>query len=242
MPDKPLDVLSTEIGQHENCNLGKSPSHAVMTWADNGARANYSRLLVRASKADATSDIFNSAKYGGKDLVFKDSTKELVDAGEKELYTEFLSEQYLADVEALDNCPDPVSAASGSTPFGFFVLFLLAVFMAMWETRLNAALSWLLRVNFSDCVCVWSTYCHMSWVCQAWHVFFWDFRACNFGCSHCFGFAMVKIKNPKVLTVVLCFDKDHRRVEICLKNSSDQRESTPDTKMPKKCPEAAKSS
>ena len=51
--------------------------------------------------------LFNSSKYGGKDLLFKDSTKKLVHVGNKKSSVEWLGEKYLDDLEALTMCPTP---------------------------------------------------------------------------------------------------------------------------------------
>lgn len=49
--------------------------------------------------------LFNSNKYGGKDLLFKDSTKKLVAVGvDKDTSVKFLGKVYLDDLEALTKC------------------------------------------------------------------------------------------------------------------------------------------
>ena len=75
--------------------------------------ANYKRLLLDASNAygitqtnSSMFQLFESFKYmNGSDLLFKDSTKKLVDVGEKDTYQEWLGDAYLKDLEALKACP-----------------------------------------------------------------------------------------------------------------------------------------
>ena len=78
----------------------------------NTNNANYRKLLLEASDTYGINQtnsnmfqLFNSSKYGGNDLLFKDSTKKLVDVGEKNTYQKWLGEDYLGDLEALDGCP-----------------------------------------------------------------------------------------------------------------------------------------
>ena len=74
--------------------------------------ANYRQLLLYASKVaginqtDPTQfQLFNSSKYKGKDLLFKDSTKQLVDVKDKNTYEKWLGTDYLEDLKALTACP-----------------------------------------------------------------------------------------------------------------------------------------
>ena len=93
----------------------------------NTNNAHYKRLLLDASNAyginqtnSSMFQLFNSSKYGGNDLLFKDSTKKLVDVGEKDTYQKWLGDDYLRDLEALDACPTtsttpttPISPSAG---------------------------------------------------------------------------------------------------------------------------------
>ena len=86
--------------------------------------ANYKRLLLDASDNYGITQtdpnmfrLFESSKYNGTDLLFKDSTKKLVDVGEKDTYQKWLGDQYLKDLEALDACPTtpttPINPSAG---------------------------------------------------------------------------------------------------------------------------------
>ena len=89
----------------------------------NTNNANYKRLLLDASNVygitqtnSSMFQLFESFKYmNGSDLLFKDSTKKLVDVGEKDTYQEWLGDAYLKDLEALDACPT-TSTTPCSTP------------------------------------------------------------------------------------------------------------------------------
>ena len=75
--------------------------------------------------------LFDSAAYGGKDLLFKDSTMELKDVS-SQTYSEFLGQAYLDDLEALDDCVKPNTAGSvKNTPYfvGYFVFSLVALML-----------------------------------------------------------------------------------------------------------------
>lgn len=82
-----------------------------MAKKDNTNNDNYKKLLLEASKTYGITQtnpnrfqLFESSKYSGTDLLFKDSTKKLVDVEEKDTYQEWLGEDYLKDLEAL-SCP-----------------------------------------------------------------------------------------------------------------------------------------
>ena len=78
----------------------------------NTNNANYRNLLLKASDKyginqtnSSMFQLFESSKYSGSDLLFKDSTKKLVNVGEKDTYQKWLGDDYLKDLEALDGCP-----------------------------------------------------------------------------------------------------------------------------------------
>lgn len=127
------------IGQHVNCNLAKVPSHAVMTKKGSSNKANYASILLKASKdyGNDTGSIFrmfDSAKWNGKDLLFKDSTVKLLDVS-SQTYEKFLGDSYLKDLEALNACPPttstPTSGTKQNTPhlIGSVVFLLTALFL-----------------------------------------------------------------------------------------------------------------
>ena len=86
----------------------------------NTNNANYRNLLLKASDTyginqtnSSMFQLFESFKYmNGSDLLFKDSTKKLVDVGDKNTYQKWLGETYLKDLEALNACP-PTGPSSG---------------------------------------------------------------------------------------------------------------------------------
>ena len=88
----------------------------------NTNNANYKRLLLDASNAyginqtnSSMFQLFESFKYmNGRDLLFKDSAKKLVDVGEKDTYQKWLGDEYLRDLEALDACP--TTSTTSRTP------------------------------------------------------------------------------------------------------------------------------
>lgn len=73
--------------------------------------------------------MFDSAKWNGKDLLFKDSTVKLLDVTSK-TYEKFLGDSYLKDLEALNACPT-TSGTKQNTPhlIGSVVFLLTALFL-----------------------------------------------------------------------------------------------------------------
>ena len=91
----------------------------------NTNNANYRNLLLKASDTYGINQtnsrmfqLFESFKYmNGRDLLFKDSAKKLVDVGEKDTYQKWLGYEYLNDLEALDAChTTPTTSTTLSTP------------------------------------------------------------------------------------------------------------------------------
>ena len=82
--------------------------------------------------------LFNSTKYDGANLLFKDSTTKLVSIPkDKRTYQGFLTDDYVKDVEALKSCDDmsstkppisvPTSVSTKTTPYAVIVLLVAMV-------------------------------------------------------------------------------------------------------------------
>ncbi|CAH3161924.1 unnamed protein product [Pocillopora meandrina] len=132
------------IGNHDKCNLAEVPTHAVMTREGSSDKANYASILLKASDeygndTGSVFRMFDSGKWGGKDLLFKDSTIKLVDVSAKN-YTALLGYSYLKDLEALNACPTtpipatttPTSGTKQNRPYfiGSVVFVLTALFLS----------------------------------------------------------------------------------------------------------------
>ncbi|XP_068677681.1 serotransferrin-like isoform X2 [Montipora foliosa] len=95
----------------ENCYLATVPAHAVVTKSGHDLYSKFKDLLLKASMDYGVGQtnysmfqLFNSSKYGGSDLMFKDSTKKLVDVGNKNTYKKWLGSEYLEDLKVLSSC------------------------------------------------------------------------------------------------------------------------------------------
>ena len=120
-----------------------------MTKNGSSNRANYSSILIKASDeygndTGSVFKMFDSGKWTGKDLLFKDSTVKLIDVSTK-TYKKFLGDSYLKDLEALNACPTkptqtkptqtkppPTSGTKQNMPYliGSIVFVLTALFLS----------------------------------------------------------------------------------------------------------------
>ena len=108
-----------------------------MTREGSSDKANYASILLKASDeygndTGSVFRMFDSGKWGGKDLLFKDSTIKLVDVSAKN-YTALLGYSYLKDLEALNACPTtPTSGTKQNRPYfiGSVVFVLTALFLS----------------------------------------------------------------------------------------------------------------
>ena len=129
----------SEIGDAANCNLGTSAPQPVITWSGNSDREAYTKLLLAASNNTCGFQMFNSTKYGGEDLLFRDSTKELTDFGGQSPLNEWLESQYREDLDAMHDCREPTLtpilslATRPSHWFGVTALFWFLFYMAISE-------------------------------------------------------------------------------------------------------------
>ena len=72
---------------------------------DEFLRTNQSHLL----------QMFNSSIYGGKDLLFRDSTVKLIDVKEKNSTKTWLGQKYFNALRTLSSCQEVVAAARSLT-------------------------------------------------------------------------------------------------------------------------------
>ncbi|CAL8366786.1 unnamed protein product [Boreogadus saida] len=107
----PGDVGSAEISDFASCNLAAVPSHAVVTRPDARDRV-VTTLLDQQSKfgtdgSDPSFRLYQSD--GGKNLLFKDSTKCLQEVPSQTTADAFLGPGYVNAVKSLRQCPETAS-------------------------------------------------------------------------------------------------------------------------------------
>ena len=107
----------------------------------NANNAQYVQLLLHASKVagitqnDPTQfQLFSSSKYNGTDLLFKDSTKQLVDVKDKNTYEKWLGTDYLEDLKALRPCPTTPRPTAGGKNNMLELLSAMISFIALFYT------------------------------------------------------------------------------------------------------------
>lgn len=108
----------------DDCYLAIVPAHAVMIKSASSHNSVYTSFLVKASELYGVNQtngtmfqLFDSSKYDGKDLLFKDSTKSLdnIEQG-KNKYNTWLGQEYLDDLDALEQCPTPTGGSKSNKP------------------------------------------------------------------------------------------------------------------------------
>lgn len=106
------DGTRRAITEDATCHLAPSPSHAVVTSVSkpDDDISSYVALLESAVEFFGADDngngftMFDSSKWSGADLLFKDTTERL---GELEAnnYVEFLGDEYIGSLDGLSTCP-----------------------------------------------------------------------------------------------------------------------------------------
>ena len=123
---------------HENCNLGNNPGHAVVTRKGNSDISKIIEILTAMSDMYGSNQtdwnkfqLFNSTKYGdGSNLLFKDSTTELKGIpSNKQTYNGYLGEDYGPNRDAMGSCikgsTTPKISSTSSTVSPIIELVLL---------------------------------------------------------------------------------------------------------------------
>ncbi|VDI36666.1 melanotransferrin-like [Mytilus edulis] len=107
-----------DIQDYKNCNYGSIPANTIMTSAlqDVKTRAAYKQFLLQASEWFGVGkpyvSLFNMFSsdawlgYGGqRNLLFTDTTQELVDVGDRDTYYKWVDAKFYDNVEKLNQCP-----------------------------------------------------------------------------------------------------------------------------------------
>ncbi|MGH0146430.1 UNVERIFIED_CONTAM: hypothetical protein FKN15_008227 [Acipenser sinensis] len=93
------DGSRKELGDYLSCSLARVPGHAVVTRSDKNL-AHKIWQYIEAAKSTFP-NLFKSSDYGGKNLMFKDSTKRLVLAPDNMNAYLYLGAEYMHIIQAL---------------------------------------------------------------------------------------------------------------------------------------------
>uniref|UniRef100_A0ABM5G4F8 Melanotransferrin isoform X1 n=1 Tax=Pogona vitticeps TaxID=103695 RepID=A0ABM5G4F8_9SAUR len=115
-----------EVGQFAQCHWGQVPPRAIMVHPDTNTMAVHG-LLDKAQDYfgdDSNSEfsMFNSTKYHGKDLIFKDATTGIVAAGERRTSAAWLGPEFL---EAMEGFSSAQCSGAAVQSVNIFLLLLL---------------------------------------------------------------------------------------------------------------------
>ncbi|XP_054983193.1 melanotransferrin isoform X2 [Sorex araneus] len=109
-----------EVFQFSACNLAQIPAHAVMVRPDTNIFTVYGLLdKAQALFGDDHNEngfrMFDSSSYHGRDLLFKDTTVQVVPVGEKNTYEDWLGQDYIDALEGMlsQQCSGAAVTASG---------------------------------------------------------------------------------------------------------------------------------
>ncbi|XP_015284559.1 PREDICTED: melanotransferrin-like [Gekko japonicus] len=118
-----------EVRQFARCHWGQVPARAVMVHPDTNALAVYG-LLSKAQ--DFFGDdynghgfkMFDSSDFQGADLIFRDSTTEIVPVGVKTTYASWLETQFLESLEGLESLQ---CSGAAMEPVNVFLLLMASL-------------------------------------------------------------------------------------------------------------------
>ncbi|XP_067394800.1 serotransferrin [Emydura macquarii macquarii] len=101
-----LDGKRASPDQYKNCHLALVPAHAVVTRPERAAAVR--KMLKKQQELYGSSgtekETFEMFQSTTKDLLFKDSTKCLIQLSEGTTYEQFLGKEYLDSISSLNQC------------------------------------------------------------------------------------------------------------------------------------------
>ncbi|KAJ8374366.1 hypothetical protein SKAU_G00049460 [Synaphobranchus kaupii] len=120
-----------EVTEYANCNLARVPSHAVMVRPDTNAHAIFGLLdkaqVFYGSDPGSGFRMFDSSKYGGADLIFKDSTMKMIGVADKKTYEEWLGQSYIESLQVMECRSSATALSSVSLALVFLLSSLLTL-------------------------------------------------------------------------------------------------------------------
>ncbi|NXD22913.1 TRFEB protein, partial [Spelaeornis formosus] len=143
------DGSTAELTEHSTCNLGKGPGRCIVTRNNfqkitNKFLSTIQRLFGRKGKERAKFELFSSAPFGGKNLLFQDATQHL----------QLLKEQLeLAYVLGLDY----VALLKGLGHEGSSLDNSIVRWCCISDAELHKCEEWALNIKSDPLVCVQAT-------------------------------------------------------------------------------------
>ncbi|KAI8511347.1 antigen p97 [Branchiostoma belcheri] len=99
------DGSRKQWNQYKECNLARVPSHAVMT--SPRSRTDIQQIVNILTQAQehfgqhSDFQMFDSSKFGGRDLMFRDNVQRLVPVGQRNTWQKWLGSSYLTSIRSM---------------------------------------------------------------------------------------------------------------------------------------------
>ncbi|XP_019626596.1 PREDICTED: uncharacterized protein LOC109471661 isoform X6 [Branchiostoma belcheri] len=99
------DGSRKQWNQYKECNLARVPSHAVMT--SPRSRTDIQQIVNILTQAQehfgqhSDFQMFDSSKFGGRDLLFRDNVQRLVPVGQRNTWQKWLGSSYLTSIRSM---------------------------------------------------------------------------------------------------------------------------------------------
>ncbi|NXK96672.1 TRFE2 protein, partial [Formicarius rufipectus] len=143
------DGSTAELSQYSTCNLGKGPGRGIVTRSNfhkitNKFLSMIQRLFGRKGKERARFELFTSAPFGGKNLLFRDATQHL------QLFEEQLEIAYVLGL-------DYVSLLKGLGHEGSSLENSVVRWCCISDAELLKCEEWALSIKSDPLVCVQAT-------------------------------------------------------------------------------------
>ncbi|NXR37705.1 TRFE2 protein, partial [Zosterops hypoxanthus] len=143
------DGSTAELSEYRTCNLGRGPGHAIVTRNNfqritNKFLSMVQRLFGHKGKERARFELFSSAPFGGKNLLFKDATQHLQLLEEQQEIAYVLGLDYVALLKGLGH--------EGSSLDNSVVRWC-----CISDAELHKCEEWALNIKSDPLVCVQAT-------------------------------------------------------------------------------------